>query len=128
MLDQLKSWLDLAQIGQSRSSITNPLQWTMVILIGGMVLCAILRLPDWIIIVLLVCLALVVALFLYAYLHFMHTKPDVLRSEQFHLQKLAIEHGLVGDSIHGLIDETKAALAKGDVKLLNSSEGAEQGR
>jgi hypothetical protein len=123
MLEQLKSWFDLAQIGQSRSSITNPLQWTMVILLVAILSCALARLPSWVIVFLLVCFGLVFCLFLYAYLHFMHTKPDVLRSEQFHLQKMAIEHGYVGDSIHGL---TEATNVSNEVKLLESAKGPSQ--
>jgi len=122
MIEQIKSWLDLAQIGQSRSSITNPLQWTMVILIVAILSFAIARLPVWVIIVPLVCLAIVFGLFLYAYWHFMHTTPDVLRSEQFHLQKMAIEHGLIGDSIHGLVEGTKVQDA--NVKLLDGGKGS----
>jgi hypothetical protein len=125
MLEQLKSWFDLAQIGQSRSSITNPLQWVMVILLVAILSCAFARLPIWVIIFLLVCFGLVFSLFLYAYLHFMHTKPDVLRSEQFHLQKMAIEHGYIGDSIHGLTEATKV-LNNGEMKLLDGAKGPSQ--
>jgi hypothetical protein len=125
MLEQIKSWFDLAQIGQSRSSITNPLQWTMVILLVAILSCALAKLPMWVIIFLLVCFGLVFGLFLYAYLHFMHTKPDVLRSEQFHLQKMAIEHGYVGDSIHGLTEAAKA-LSNGETKLLDGGKGRSQ--
>jgi hypothetical protein len=103
MLDQLKSWFQLAEIGQSRSSITNPLQWTMVILIAAILLLFKIGLPSWVIDTFVMCLLAVVLLFAYTYLHFMHKNPDVLRSEQYHLSKMAIEHGLLGDSIQGLI-------------------------
>jgi hypothetical protein len=125
MFEQIKSWLDLAQIGQSRSSITNPLQWTMVILVAATLACAIAHMPAWVTIFFLACFGLVFSLFLYAYLHFMHTKPDVLRSEQFHLQKMVIERGYVGDSIHGLTEATEV-LNKGDMKLLDGAKGTSQ--
>jgi hypothetical protein len=105
MLDEIKAWFQLAQIGQSRSSITNPLQWMVVILLGGIVLGALIKLPSWLIEGLVGCLLLVLAVFVYSYLFFMHTKPDVLRSEQFHLSKMRIERGLVGDSQTGLIEQ-----------------------
>src|SRR5580692_9270641 len=104
MLEYLKSWTHLAEIGQSRSSITNPLQWAMVILIGGMVLLILVHTPVWVVATLFACLLLVIVIFAYAFLYFMHTQPDVLRSEHFHLSKMAIERGLVGDSITGLIE------------------------
>lgn len=37
-----------------------------------------------------------------AYRHFMRHDPDALRSEDFSIQKLAIERGLVGDSDIGI--------------------------
>lgn len=103
MLDQLKSFFDLAEIGQSRSSITNPLQWMVVVLIIGLLASLLIpHVPIWVIVILAICLLVVFGLFLYAYIYFMHTKPDVLRSENFHLSKMAIEHGLVGDNLQGL--------------------------
>jgi hypothetical protein len=102
MFDEIKSWFQLAEIGQSRSSITNPLQWMVVILLGGVILGTVIHLPPWLIESLVVLLILVLAVFLYSYLFFMHTKPDVLRSEHFHLSKMRIERGLVGDSLTGL--------------------------
>lgn len=105
MFAEIKSWFQLAEIGQSRSSITNPLQWMVVILLGGILLGAIIKFPSWLIECLVGCLLLVLAVFLYSYLFFMHTKPDVLRSEQFHLSKMRIERGLVGDSLTGLVEQ-----------------------
>jgi hypothetical protein len=112
MIEHLKSWLNLAEIGQSRSSITNPLQWMMVILLGGILILWTARVPPWVVIVLTTCLVLVVALFIYSYVFFMHTHPDVLRSEQYHLSKMALERGLVGDSTKGLFDSDKAQAAE----------------
>jgi len=105
MLDEIKSWLQLAQIGHSRSSITNPLQWTMVILIGAIVLISVLHLPFFVTLSLLCCLLLIVALFLWTFIYFMFKNPDVLRSEEFHLSKMKIERGWVGDNLTGLIEQ-----------------------
>jgi hypothetical protein len=77
----------------------------MVILIGGTLLAYVARAPYWIPMGLFISFLFVFGLFLYSYLHFMHKNPDVLRSENFHLSKMAIEHGLLGDSIHGLSDK-----------------------
>ena len=104
MLEYFKSLFNLAQIGQSRTSITNPLQWTFVILIIAIVLMGVTGMPAWIVTSLVIGLLVMLALFVYAYLYCMHTNPDVLRSENFHLSKMAIERGLVGDSLHGLME------------------------
>ncbi|HEY1801461.1 MAG TPA: hypothetical protein VGG46_11055 [Terriglobales bacterium] len=123
MLEQIKSWFQLAEIGQSRSSITNPLQWTLVILIGGIILFWCIKVPPFVTYILVGAFVVVFVIFVYTYLYFMHKQPDVLRSENFHLSKMAIEHGLLGDSIHGLLtaDELKAD----PPRLSSASSGAE---
>jgi len=107
MFEQIRSWFKLAEVGQSRSSITNPLQWALVIIGGLMLLAHLFGLPSWIVAALLFVLLGVSVIFIYTYLHFMHKSPDVLRSEHYHLSKMVIERGLVGDSLHGLIEESQ---------------------
>jgi hypothetical protein len=94
--------LQQANIGQSRSSVLNPLQWLLVILVAGIVLCVWLHSPSWLVTLFAVMVVLVLLLFLGSYIYFMRKNPDALRSEQFSLSKLAIERGLVGDSLSGL--------------------------
>ncbi len=105
MVDYIRSWFKLAEVGQSRSSITNPLQWAMVILIGAILLCVRLGVARWIVTLLAIGMAVMLVLFVFTYLFFMFKNPDVLRSEHFHLSKMAIERGLIGDNLHGLIEE-----------------------
>jgi hypothetical protein len=107
MLEYFKSLTNLAEIGQSRTSITNPLQWTMVIFVLGIALVVFARTPAWLLIVFVIGLMVVLGLFSYAYLYCMHTNPDVLRSENYHLSKMAIERGMLGDSVHGLVEAGK---------------------
>jgi hypothetical protein len=94
--------LQQANIGQSRSSVLNPLQWMLVILVFGLGICLLFHAPVWLVVLFAVMVALVLVLFLLAYLYFARVNPDALRSEQFSLSKLAIEKGLVGDSLAGL--------------------------
>lgn len=47
---------------------------------------------------------LVLLVFLGAYIYLLLRDPDALRSEEFSLNKMALEKGLVGDSTHGFID------------------------
>jgi hypothetical protein len=94
--------LQQANIGQSRSSVLNPLQWMLVILVFGIGVCLLCHAPLWLVILFAIMLALVLILFLIAYVYFARVNPDSLRSEQFSLSKLAIEKGLVGDSLSGL--------------------------
>jgi hypothetical protein len=94
--------LQQANIGQSRSSVLNPLQWLLVILVAGVAICLLFHSPSWLIGLFAVMLILVLCLFLGSYIYFARTNPDALRSEQFSLSKLAIEKGMVGDSLAGL--------------------------
>lgn len=94
--------LQQANIGQSRSSVLNPLQWMLVILIFGIAVCLPFHSPNWLIILFAAMLVSVLVLFLAAYVYFAWTNSDALRSEQFSISKLAIERGLVGDSLSGL--------------------------
>jgi hypothetical protein len=98
----LNTLLQQANIGQSRSSVLNPLQWTLVILVFGVGVCLLFNAPLWLVILFAIMLALVLILLLVAYVYFARVNPDSLRSEHFSLSKLAIEKGLVGDSLAGL--------------------------
>jgi hypothetical protein len=94
--------LQQANIGQSRSSVLNPLQWMLVILVFGVGICLLAHSPSWLVVLFAIMLGLVLSLFLGAYIYFARTNPDALRSEQFSLSKLAIEKGMVGDTLSGL--------------------------
>jgi len=109
MADYFSSLLRQANIGQSRSAITNPLQWAMVILICGTALMWMAHVPMWVICLPAIGFALVLLLFLGAYIFFMTTNSDALRSESYSLSKMAIERGMVGDSLHGLFETTPLA-------------------
>lgn len=64
-----------------------------------------------------VMLILVLLLFLSSYVYFMRTNPDALRSEQFSLSKLAIEKGLIGDTLSGL-HPASASLVAHDLNVI----------
>ena len=61
--------------------------------------------PLWVVIVLIIFAGVVIGFFLYAYRHFLKADNiDALRSENFSLQKLAIEKGRYGDSLTGTVE------------------------
>jgi len=90
-----KDILDQAKIGQSRSSVLNPLQWTLAILIAGIVSLLMAHGPNWLTIVLAALLSTTCAVFLCAFLYFMVKDPDALRSEPFYLTKFAMDQRLI---------------------------------
>jgi hypothetical protein len=105
----LQHWQLLSKqtdIGQSRTSALNPLQWTLAILLLGLLILLWTGADKWIIVGLGVCVFGDVGLLAFGYFYFMFKNPDALRSEAFSLQKMAIERGLVGDSLHEDITPT----------------------
>ena len=97
-----KSLLQQAEIGQSRSSVINPLQWAVVIILVGMLLVVLAHAPTWVLIFFAALLGLLVVLLVVAYCYFGLKNPDALRSEKFVLVKAAIEKEYAGDSLSGL--------------------------
>ena len=80
-----------------KSTALQPLNF--LILIVGLLLILCIRIGASVYIQVIVLIALISFLFLFmtAYIYFMLTNPDALRSESFKLTKLAIERGLIGD-------------------------------
>jgi hypothetical protein len=71
----------------------------------------------WVLIVTLALLFFSVGTTLFAFLYLLMKDPELLRSERYALQKMAIEKNLVGDNLHGVVViESKANES-------NSSEG-----
>lgn len=111
----LESFLRQAQVGQSRSSVINPLQWTLVIVTAALLaLTAIPHAPTGLIIGVACADGLVLLLIVAAYVFFMLKNPDALRSETYSLAKTAIDRKLLGDSLTGL-REVITAFEGGDV-------------
>ena len=48
--------------------------------------------------------SITIALYLFTYVYCLRNDPELLRSEKHSIQKLAIEKGFVGDSLHGIFE------------------------
>jgi hypothetical protein len=118
----IETFLQRADIGQSRTSALNPLQWMMVIVCFGLFLLIIAHAPAWVVIVLVVLLFALCLFFLHCFNYFMRHNPDALRSEKFVFSKLAIERGLVGDSLVGLFQESTAIVPVGGESTAGKNE------
>jgi hypothetical protein len=90
-----------AQIGQSRSSVLNPLQWTLVIMFVGLGVLTMSHAPAWIIAGAGVGCFADLGFLLFSYGFFMRKNSDALRSEWYALNKLAIKKGRLGDNLQG---------------------------
>lgn len=58
----------------------------------------------WLPILLSCLLILFLGIYAFSYLYCLLRNPDLLRSERYGIQKMAIQHGLLGDSESGLFD------------------------
>jgi len=102
----------------------NPLQWMLYPLLAVGLISALFNVM-WFAVVTLVLFAVLLALFIGAYIYALGKNPDLLRSEKFLATKLAIEHGF-GDSLHGqstsLEDLSPAAVESSEL-LTHNAEG-----
>jgi hypothetical protein len=88
----------------SRSNALNPLAWLLGLLLSGTIGAVEFEAPDWLVIT-LGGLSLVTALlYLAAYVYYMIYDRDALRSERYLLGKLAINKGIIGDDLAGIIE------------------------
>lgn len=87
----------------SRSDVLRALIWPFGILLLALTSGNYLRAPAWLMILFASLLVLLFLQYLFAYTFCLFKDRDALRSEKYHLQKMAIEHGLIGDDTTGLI-------------------------
>jgi len=82
----------------------------------------------WVTVTIGISFATVLAVFLGAYVYLLLKQPDALRSEQFTLSKLAIEKGMVGDSVAGMHDPRVINERRADLVAINSEDSDQDGR
>lgn len=117
-----QSFLSEATAKGARSTALHSLQWMLGILLSALPMIIWAKGPSWLLIG-IGCSALVVlTLFVFAYTYLLLNQPDALRSEQFSLSKLAIEKGLIGDNVAGLIQISESRQA-GSKSLPDSING-----
>ena len=116
-----------SEIGRSRSSSINPLQWVLVFLMFGLFAAIWTHADSWILKFLVGAIGVVVVLIVIAYVYFMVNDPDALRSETFSLAKTAIEKQMLGDNLSGL-REVVDIMEGRDSKLLGPGTQEEKTR
>lgn len=98
-------WASVARqiAGGSRTDVLRALIWPNALLLGGLIWAGVQGAPTFILVLLSVLLVLFMLLYAGAYIVFGKQDPNLLRSERFNLEKMAIEHGLYGDDKTGLM-------------------------
>lgn len=90
----------------SRSDVLRGLIWPMSITGTLMLALAYTKAPDWAIGIAAGLFVLFAVLYALSYTFCLFKDRDALRSETYSLNKMAIEHGILGDSIRGVLTDT----------------------
>ena len=98
----------------SRSDVLKPLAWLVGLLLFASVAMVLAKAEPVIQYGCLVTTALTVVLYAGAYLFCLKHDRDALRSEKYSINKMAIEHGLLGDSVTGIFEASEIASGKKD--------------
>jgi hypothetical protein len=123
MANVLDTLSKLSSIGQSRSSVLNPLQWMLVILVSGLGAVLWLHGPNWLVICLAVLMSTNVALVEVAYCYFMTRAPHLLRSESYALAEQAMKHGYFDkDILHEILNRQNELNRGGGISVDNLDE------
>ena len=117
----IKELFERSDASGSKSTILKPLSWFLSIVIGGLILLIKIAAPNWTIILFAIITCIAIFLFFFTYVFCLFKDRDALRSEKYSIQKMAIEKGIVGDNLAGIINE--ATIQKiGSADLSNQSE------
>ena len=118
----IRAFLEKATAEGAKSTALKPLNYILALLIPATLLSFYANLPSWVGVTFIAFLGLVLVAYLGAYIYFMLTDKDSLRSEKFTIQKFAIEKGLYGDSLVGSVDPEDLT----DTKMLTLENGNDQ--
>lgn len=101
-MDYLKHILQHAKSFGSRSSILSVLAWIFGTLFFSITLAGVLKAETWLLIAMFLLLVVVLISILVAFFYCLFTgNTDILRSEKFVIEKLAIEKQVASDSVTG---------------------------
>lgn len=92
-----------------RSDVLKPLAWLIGMLVVLVAMLAFAKAPEWLLTWVALTLLATIALYALVYAVCFFVDRDALRSEGYTLNKMAIEHKLLGDSSVGLFDPKEVA-------------------
>jgi hypothetical protein len=117
MADHFTQLVQQALQRNTKSTVLKSLGWLVGILSATTVFSSKYSSYEWLVVLLAVLDALAVIVYIGFFMFFAFKDPDLLRSEKYSIQKMAIQHGLIGDDLSGLFKIPKI----GDVPLLEGS-------
>jgi hypothetical protein len=89
----------------SRSDILKPLAIFIGLFLSSIVAGSLAHMATWLLALIAAALTVGVTLFLYSYHFCLINDRDALRSENYNIDKLKIEHGVYGDSATGILED-----------------------
>jgi len=87
----------------SRSDVLKPLIWPLGLTLAAIPALLAAKAPTWMAAGLGIAFAIILLIYVVAFVALLLFKPDSLRSEHFVLTQTAMQHGLLGDSLSGRI-------------------------
>jgi hypothetical protein len=122
----LSAFLQQASAKGTKATVLKPLGWIIAILIAATIGSASLSSSKWILTMFAIFVGITILLYLFTYLFCLFTDKDSLRSETYSIQKLAIQKGLIGDNMSGIISgEATSPSGLLDQKTPKAKEGVE---
>jgi membrane protein YdbS with pleckstrin-like domain len=118
-IDIIKNIIQHSDASGSKSTILKPLTWLFSILIAALLAAFYLQLPSWIMYVFVIVLLATFTVIIFSYFFCLFNDRDALRSEKYSLKKMAIEKGIYGDSITGVL---KSPADTDEPNLLNQAQ------
>ncbi len=120
----IQAFFDQATTQGSRSTVLRPLGWLIGICVGAVLGAVEFKASGWIVWLFAMFAGLGVVLYLGTFIFCLLTsREDLLRSETYSIQKLAIEKGFVGDNIAGVFQPE----AVEPERLLGPGQSADEG-
>ena len=102
-MNYAKHILNHASSFGSRSSVLSILAWIFGAILASITISGALKAPFWLLIGLFIILIVLVIAILIAFFYCLfNDKTDILRSEKFNIEKLAIERQASGDDLTGI--------------------------
>jgi hypothetical protein len=121
MADQLIQILQQALQRNTKSTVLKSLGWLIALLLAATVFASRYGLDKWLVILFAVLDCIAIVVYIGFFIYFAFKNPDLLRSEKFTIQKMAIQHGLIGDDLTGFFKVPKG----GEVPLVEGSKADE---
>lgn len=122
-MGHIKDILQHANSYGSRSSILSVLVWIFGTLLTALTVSSIFKAPIWVSCFLAILIGIAFFVMIGAYIFCLYKdKPDLLRSESFNLQKLAIERQTSSDSLVGIQTPNNKIVDAQVVELIDEEE------